>query len=116
MAKPTFKSTLTRTNKAIKGERATLIAEMGKMDFRELWNEKIMRRSTLKLEKIALTDLSTDNVSTTLNRVTPEEFKDLGLVRKMHTINMELIPLEEEIEILKEQADYWGVKISADEV
>jgi hypothetical protein len=104
----TFKEILKRSNKSIQTERAKRICAVAKMEYDTLIANK--RKEVFKIEDEleAMADISTSNVTTTANRISGTSFDAAEFVNTRATLKYNLAVLKEELEMLEEDAPFYG--------
>jgi len=106
MTKETFRSNLAKSNKSIQATRANRIASVAKMEYENLVNNKKREIFNIENDLEAMADISTSNVSTTVNAV-GFDFDGASFVNKRAKLRDNLIITKEELKVLESNADFY---------
>jgi predicted DNA-binding antitoxin AbrB/MazE fold protein len=106
--KETFKNNLRKSNKDIQSTRAERISSLARMEYDVLVNAKIRQIFNIENDLEMMADISTSNVSTTVNSIKGMEFDAASFVVKRARLKDELLLAKEELETLKDDEDFYS--------
>lgn len=104
----TFKGNLKKSNKDIQTTRAARISELARMEYDMLVNEKKRTVFNIENDLEMMADISTSNVSTSMNAIKGLEFDAASFVKKRARLRDELILAKEELETLEADAKFYS--------
>lgn len=103
-----FKDILKRSNKSIQAERAVRISKRAKGAFDALLNRAEEKVMDIEDQLEAMSDISTSNVTTTVNKISGTTFDAVSFVEKRAKLNLNLATSKEELAILKEDESFYN--------
>jgi hypothetical protein len=105
----TFASILKRESGKIKADRALRISAAAHMDHTDLINAKIKEKFSIQNELEAMSDLSTSNHTTTVNRIEGVTFDSAGFVNRRASLRLKLVIVEQELKVLQDDIAFYAL-------
>lgn len=102
----TFVDFLVRSNTKIKADRANRLGKSAAMAYKSLMDKKEKELFEIEDELELMVDMSADNRSTSVNRVS--DFDSDAFVQKRYDLKRRKALLVIDIQLLKEDAEFYG--------
>tara|TARA_R110000796_G_scaffold168210_1_gene285103 strand:- start:315 stop:647 length:333 start_codon:yes stop_codon:yes gene_type:complete len=106
--KETFKKNLKASNKSIQTSRANRIADVAKMEYDVLVNNKKREIFNIENDLESMADISTSNVTTSANAISGTSFDAKAFVTKRAELKDSLILCQEELQTLLDDSDFYA--------